>query len=101
MGDQDWEDRSGCMTFPDAVAKAMKAKGQDATQWLKDSRKMSLDQMRKAAASAGFPDIHFDWEAARSVEGYYRIKGSTEFCIEPSHGLHMPMRSGWNQASPS
>merc|ERR1719484_529582 len=80
--DQDWEDRSGCMTFPDAVAKAMKAKGKDATQWLKDSRKMSLDQMRKAAASAGFPDIHFDWEAARSVEGYYRIKGSTEFCIE-------------------
>merc|ERR1719355_451056 len=34
--DQDWEDRSGCMTFPDAVAKAMKAKGKDATQWLKD-----------------------------------------------------------------
>jgi isocitrate lyase len=80
--DQDWEDRAGCMTFPDAVAKAMKAKGKDATQWLKDSRKMSLDQMRKAAASAGFPDIHFDWEAARSVEGYYRIKGSTEWCIE-------------------
>jgi isocitrate lyase len=80
--DQDWEDRAGCMTFPDAVAKAMKAKGVDATQWLKDSRKMSLDQMRKAAASAGFPDIHFDWEAARSVEGYYRIKGSTEWCIE-------------------
>merc|ERR1719160_2279673 len=46
--DKDWETRSGCMTFPDAVAKAMKAKGQDATQWLKDSRKMSLDQMRKA-----------------------------------------------------
>ena len=42
---------------------------------------MSLPQMRKAAADAGF-DIHFDWEAARSVEGYYRIKGSTEFCIQ-------------------
>merc|ERR1719218_423833 len=25
--DKDWEDRSGCMTYPDAVAKAMKAKG--------------------------------------------------------------------------
>merc|ERR1719421_64924 len=37
--------------------------------------------MRKAAADMGF-DVHFDWEAARSVEGYYRIKGSTEFCIE-------------------
>merc|ERR1739848_265562 len=54
----------------------------DPTTWLKESRKMSLTQMRKAAASHGFPDVHFDWEAARSVEGYYRIKGSTEFCIE-------------------
>jgi len=60
----------------------MKAKGMDPAKWLKDSRKMSLDQMRKAAASHGFADVHFDWEAARSVEGYYRIKGSTEFCIE-------------------
>jgi isocitrate lyase len=80
--DKDWETRSGCMTFPDAVAKAMKAKGMDPTQWLKDSLKMSLTQMKKAAASAGFGDVHFDWEAARSVEGYYRIKGSTEFCIQ-------------------
>merc|ERR1719183_3330653 len=70
------------MTFPDAVARAMKAKGMDAAQWLKDSLKMSLEQMQKAAASAGFGNIHFDWEAARSVEGYYRIKGSTEFCIQ-------------------
>jgi isocitrate lyase len=80
--DGDWETRSGCTTYPDAIAKAMKAKGMDATQWLKESRKMSLTQMRKAAGSAGFGDVHFDWEAARSIEGYYRIKGSTEFCIE-------------------
>jgi len=79
--DGDWETRSGCMTYPDAVAKAMKAKGMDATKWLKDSLKMSLPQMRKAAATAGF-EVHFDWEAARSIEGYYRIKGSTEFCIQ-------------------
>merc|ERR1719456_730403 len=80
--DGDWETRAGCMTFPDAVAKAMKAKGMDAAKWLKESRKMSLTQMQKAAAAAGFGGIHFDWEAARSVEGYYRIKGSTEYCIE-------------------
>merc|ERR1712224_408213 len=80
--DGDWETRSGCMTYPDAVAKAMKAKGADATKWLKDSLKMSLTQMKKAAADAGFGDVHFDWEAARSVEGYYRIKGSTDFCIQ-------------------
>merc|ERR1719161_3222634 len=70
------------MTYPDAVAKAMKAKGLDSTKWLKDSLKMSLPQMRKAAAAAGFGEVHFDWEAARSVEGYYRIQGSTEFCIQ-------------------
>merc|ERR1719183_3131042 len=35
--DKDWEARSGCMTFPDAVAAALKAKGKDASQWLKDS----------------------------------------------------------------
>jgi isocitrate lyase len=80
--DGDWETRSGCMTFPDAVAKIMKAKGMDATKWLKESLKMSLTQMRAAAASAGLGDVHFDWEASRSIEGYYRIKGSTEYCIE-------------------
>merc|ERR1712156_598333 len=26
--------------------------------------------------------LFFDWDAARSVEGYYRVKGSTEFCIQ-------------------
>merc|ERR1712087_1024009 len=26
-------------------------------------------------------EVFFDWDAARSVEGYYRIKGSTDFCI--------------------
>merc|ERR1711865_815391 len=79
--DGDWETRAGAMTFPDAVAKVMKAKGVDAAKWLKESLKMSLPQMRKAAAAAGF-DVHFDWEAARSVEGYYRIEGSTQYCIQ-------------------
>lgn len=55
---------------------------------------MTWRDPRKAAADMGL-DIFFDWDAARSagepkslsgirpkVEGYYRIKGSTEFCIE-------------------
>jgi len=79
--DKDWEQRAGCMTFPEAVSKALKAKGKDSKQWEKDARKMSIDQMRKAAADMGC-EVFFDWDSARSVEGYYRIKGSTEFCIE-------------------
>jgi isocitrate lyase len=79
--DKDWETRAGCMTYPDAVANALKAKGVDPTQWLKDSLKMSLTEMRKASAVLG-AEVFFDWELARSVEGYYRIKGSTDFCIQ-------------------
>jgi len=80
--DKDWEERAGCMTYPDAVAKALKAKGTDPTKWLKDSLKMGLPAMKKAAAALGAGDVHFDWDVARSVEGYFRIKGSTEFCIQ-------------------
>merc|ERR1711959_835817 len=54
--DGDWETRAGCMTYPDAVAKAMKAKGLDTAKWLKESRKKSLTEMQKMAASAGFGD---------------------------------------------
>jgi len=79
--DKDWETRAGAMTFPQAVAAALKKKGQDSTQWMKDSLKMSLTQMQGAAKKMGL-DIYFDWEAARSVEGYYRIFGSNEFCIQ-------------------
>merc|ERR1719392_486420 len=67
--DKDWEERAGCMTFPDAVAKVLKAKGVDPSKWLKDSLKMSLPAMRKAAASLGVGDVFFDWDSARSVEG--------------------------------
>eukprot|EP00747_Dinoflagellata_sp_TGD_P148105 gnl/TRDRNA2_/TRDRNA2_176875_c0_seq7.p1 gnl/TRDRNA2_/TRDRNA2_176875_c0~~gnl/TRDRNA2_/TRDRNA2_176875_c0_seq7.p1 ORF type:complete len:537 (-),score=140.64 gnl/TRDRNA2_/TRDRNA2_176875_c0_seq7:62-1672(-) len=80
----DWEQRAGAMTYPDAVAKALKAKGQEAKvdKWLKDSLKMSITEMRKAAAALGVGDVHCDWEAARSVEGYYKVKGGTQFCIQ-------------------
>merc|ERR1719412_2349382 len=62
--DKDWEARAGCMTFPDAVAKVLKSKGVDPSKWLKDSLKMSLDEMRKEAANLGAGDVHFDWNVA-------------------------------------
>ncbi|CAE8633178.1 unnamed protein product [Polarella glacialis] len=80
--DKDWEERAGCMTFPDAVAIVLKSKGVDASKWLKDSLKMSLPEMRKASATLGAWDVFFDWDVARSVEGYFRIKGTTDFCVQ-------------------
>merc|ERR1719163_2062536 len=81
--DKNWEERAGCMTFPDCVAKTMKAKGMEQgkiDRWLEESLQMSLPQMQKAAKDMGL-ECFFDWEAARAVEGYYRIKGSTAYCI--------------------
>ena len=76
--DKNWEERAGCMTFPDAVAKVRKAKGTDTAKWLKDSLKMSITEMRKAAAALGAGDVFFDWDTARSVEGYSLKMSITE-----------------------
>lgn len=80
--DKDWEKRAMCMTFPDAVAAFIKSKGQDPADWLRKSLNMSIDEMRAEASRIGAGSVHFDWEKTRSVEGYYRIKGCTEFCIK-------------------
>ncbi|CAE8588733.1 unnamed protein product, partial [Polarella glacialis] len=42
--DKDWEERAGCMTFPDAVASVLKSKGVDTSRWLKESLKFSLPE---------------------------------------------------------
>merc|ERR1712050_296992 len=58
--DKDWEARSGCMTFPEAVAKAAKAKGvsDDAiAAWRKGALKQSLTQMRASAQQLGAGDL--------------------------------------------
>jgi len=81
----DWEKRAACMTFPDLVASVLKSKGTDDAKiqaWLKESLKMSLDQMKKRAKEIGAGEPFFCWEKARAPEGYYRIKGSTDYCIQ-------------------
>jgi isocitrate lyase len=83
--DKDWEKRAGVMTFPQAAAAAMKKKGGDDAKCAACQaalQNMSLDEMKAACKKEGLGDIYFDWEAARSVEGYYRIFGCNEFCIK-------------------
>lgn len=79
--EKDWQARAGCMTFPDAVAKVLKSKGMDTAKWLMDSRKISFPEMRKAVVGFGIGDVYFDWDAACSVNSYYRMNGSTESCL--------------------
>merc|ERR1719163_745113 len=83
--DKDWEKRAGCMSYPVAVAAALKKKGADDAKCAACQaalENMSLDEMKAAAKKEGLGEIFFDWDKARSVEGYYRIRSSNEFCIK-------------------
>jgi len=79
-----WAELAGCMTFPDCIKSILKTE-QDtlkSDQW--ESRYMSCSGLKGMKALAeeilGYCP-YFDWEQARTTEGYYQIKGCTEFCI--------------------
>lgn len=42
---------------------------------------MSLVEAMKLAKSLGF-GFHFDWESCRTEEGYYKVEGSVDFCVQ-------------------
>merc|ERR1719468_877912 len=80
--DADWEKHAGCMTFVEAVAKKLEGQAQALARWYSACYEMSLTELRSFAVECGAGDVFFDWELARSVEGFYRILGSTKFCAQ-------------------
>eukprot|EP00744_Colponema_vietnamica_P001501 GILI01002481.1.p1 GENE.GILI01002481.1~~GILI01002481.1.p1 ORF type:complete len:572 (+),score=186.36 GILI01002481.1:83-1717(+) len=82
-----WVKEAKLMRFPEAVANAISnsnlsdAQKQDAlTKWNQKAYSLSLFDGLAFAKQLGF-DVYFDWEAPRSREGYYKIKGGTDFCV--------------------
>eukprot|EP01117_Protostelium_nocturnum_P009541 TRINITY_DN3404_c0_g1_i1.p1 TRINITY_DN3404_c0_g1~~TRINITY_DN3404_c0_g1_i1.p1 ORF type:complete len:586 (-),score=143.23 TRINITY_DN3404_c0_g1_i1:191-1717(-) len=69
-------------TFPHAVEKELRKKGQvkQAEEWLQKSSRLSYLDARKLASSLGV-NIEWDMDKCRVKEGYYRIKGSVDFCV--------------------
>ena len=97
--DKDWEERAGCMTFPDAVAKALKAK--DRTQ-PSGSRMLARCPWTKCAK---LPQA---WAATSTLTGTLlaRWKATSESRAPLSSALsvpllspHMRTASGWRLAS--
>jgi len=76
----DWEKRAGAMTYVEAVARQLT--GAALYRWNNECYGKSLDQLKAFAKSLGSPEVHFDWEKARAVEGFYRFKGGTKCCAE-------------------
>ncbi|KAJ2343063.1 isocitrate lyase 1 [Coemansia sp. RSA 2618] len=85
--EKEWNDKAGVKTFIEAVidwAKQNKFSDAQAAGFAKDAAKLSNVEARALAitvfggkASA----IHWDWDAPRPREGYYRYRGGTAACI--------------------
>jgi len=75
-----WSKAAGEMTFPDLVRK--KLIGAALEEWDANYFKHSLPDMQALAKRLGAGDLFFDWELARTPEGYYRIKGCEKYCAQ-------------------
>lgn len=76
------------MTFPAAGQKAIMETFVNQSRidkiqklWMENCTNMSLKEAKEFANELGF-DFYFDWEACRSDEGYYKIKGNLEYCVK-------------------
>ncbi|KAF0699917.1 Aste57867_9540 [Aphanomyces stellatus] len=79
-----WDKDAACMTFPEYVVGQLKAANNThgLAMWARD-----VDSLANFAAMKAFATdklglaVSFCWEKARTVEGYYRVRGGVEFCI--------------------
>lgn len=79
-----WLAEAGLKRFDEAVEAAFQAAGKSGAfaQYKAAAKGKSLTEARAAAAAALGKDaaaaIHFDWDAPRTREGFYRLKGGCE-----------------------
>lgn len=74
------------VTFPEAgekmILKSFTGREQSLVlqKWRDICYDCSLQQAQKLAIDLGF-QLYFDWDACRSYEGYFRVKGSVLMCV--------------------
>ncbi|GAB9463898.1 Isocitrate lyase [Globisporangium polare] len=83
--DSTWDKRAKAMTYPEAVRAAIQNSSRPDKQralatWNAQALSLSLTDMKALAKKLGV-EVTFCWERARTVEGYYRVRGGVEFCI--------------------
>ena len=49
--------------------------------WNETCTNLSLNQAKQFAESLGFK-LEFDWDACRSYEGFFKLKGNVEYCVK-------------------
>ncbi|EPQ29020.1 uncharacterized protein PFL1_03310 [Pseudozyma flocculosa PF-1] len=80
--EDDWLAKAGLMLYTDAVAKELEKKGgkAKAEAFLKEAHHQSHAKAKAIAKKHGV-EIFWDWDAARTREGYYRYQGGTQCAI--------------------
>jgi isocitrate lyase len=83
--DSTWDKRAKAMTYPEAVRTAIQNsnrpdKERALATWNAQALSLSLTDLKALAKKLGV-EVTFCWERARTVEGYYRVRGGVEFCI--------------------
>ncbi|CAM9623787.1 unnamed protein product [Ectocarpus sp. 4 AP-2014] len=85
---KDWGEKAGLMRFPEAVEAAihsmrgLQGRDQRLQEW--KSKAYSLSNAEARALSSrllGGKQVYFDWDAPRSREGYFKLKGGVDYCI--------------------
>ncbi|CAN0131923.1 unnamed protein product [Pylaiella littoralis] len=85
---KDWSKKAGLMRFPEAVETAihstsgLRGRAQRLAEW--KSKAYGLSNAEARALSTRLLDgkeVYFDWDAPRSREGYFKLKGGVDYCI--------------------
>lgn len=81
-----WLEEAGLKTFNDTVVAAVRGgsyadKDALVDQYLQSARGKSNHECRALAKGLLGQDVYFDWEASRTLEGYYRYQGGCECAI--------------------
>nr|Q9SE26.1 RecName: Full=Isocitrate lyase; Short=ICL; AltName: Full=Isocitrase; AltName: Full=Isocitratsysase [Dendrobium crumenatum]AAF04598.1 isocitrate lyase [Dendrobium crumenatum] len=89
--EDDWLSRAGLMTFSDAVINGINRqnlpeyeKQRRLNEWAaatEYSKCVSNEQGREIAERLGAGEIFWDWDIARTREGFYRFRGSVEAAV--------------------
>lgn len=89
LGCADPQNKNKLLTFPEAGRQQIlkNFSGQNLERilkiWDQNAYSISLQSAQRLAEELGFA-FYLDWEACRTEEGYYRIKGSIEYCVARS-----------------
>lgn len=81
-----WLAQAGLKRFDEAVVEAINKgthvdKQGAAAKYLKESKGKSLSEARALARGITGVEVFFDWDAPRTREGYYRLKGGCDCAI--------------------